>query len=587
MKKNILYKGLSSILIAGSIVSLTSCKDDYLDLAPITDYTPETISSSLTGANAAMVGLCNAMYRDCDYGFNGPNGEPWLLSFYAEAPGNSCIQGLWTLSSMGVNYINWRYMNSAASGYGAYMWRYAYNLIDDANNILAIIDDILDEETASAADYAERDFIKAVALTIRSHAYIRLLQTYGPRWEDSNNGDTYCVIIRTQPSNQDNVDVDFSTMSQVLNQIYGDLSSAIDLFENSDYSRDGVWMPNEDVARGLYARAAMLENDYQTAIDMATAAMANYPIMSADEYRSGFVYANDEYLWATVLETEDVGQYSWGNWNAFNGYYTGRFGLGDSMDYRLYQNLSMTDCRKLLYFMPELIELTPMLSNYFGITPEDFFYNTTNGGKVSTNPYSAIMMYGQGNLIPRNYAYNYAWGTFEDYGESALSYYDPELTPQSYYIQPRFGLSFKFFGAGLEAYNQYPFMRASEMGYIIAEAQYMLGNISDAQSMMNYLNKDVRDPNYNCTLTGQALLDHIKAYREIELWDEGHNWFDLKRWGDDFTRTQWVEGNENSGNWGPRAIVNYNANYDGGWRYQVPESEFLYNKGADPMKVQY
>ncbi|MCH5230484.1 MAG: RagB/SusD family nutrient uptake outer membrane protein [Muribaculaceae bacterium] len=588
MKSNIIIKGFAGLLATAAIAtSMTSCKDDYLDLTPITDASASTVSSSLVGAHAAMVGLCNGMYRDCDYGFNGPNGEPWLLTFFAEAKGNACLQGLWTLSSMGTNYVNWRYLNENAAVYPAYMWRYCYNLIDDANNLLAIVEDmeVADEEID------EKDFIEAVALTIRAHGYIRLLQTYAPRWDDSNNGSAYCVILRTEPSTVENVNKDFSTMGEVLAQIYSDLDDAIDIFENSSYSRgNSVWMPNEDVARGLYARAAMLKNDYATAIEMAEAAMAGYPLMSADEYRSGFVYANSEYLWATDLEAQDVGQYCWGNWQAFNGQYTGRFGLGDSMDYTLYKNLAMTDCRKYLYFMPELMELIPEFAATFGITPEDFFISIDNGGIA--DPDNMVIWADGGASIPDFGGYDayymanyYALGWMEEFG-SALVNYDESLTDPYTYIDPRFGLGFKFWGEGNYAYNNFPFMRASELGYYVAEAQYMLGNTTAAQEMMNYLNKGVRDPEYDCTLTGEELLAHIKAYREIELWDEGFNWFDMKRWGDDLIRNVWEEGNPESGNWGADA-ASYTASEFAGWRYQVPETEFLYNKGADPLKVQY
>lgn len=615
MKNKSMTKGLAGLLLCGvAATAFTSCKDDYLDLEPVTSYTPEQISGSLTGAQAAMVGLCNGMYRPCDFGFNGPNGAPWLDAFYGEGMGNASIQGLWTYSSSFVNsYANWAYMNTSSSSIVSFMWEYCYNLIDAANNILAYIDDVVNEEEGTAAEFAERDYIKAAALTIRAHAYTRLLQTYAPRWADSNNGQAYCLIIRTEPTTPDNTDIDFSTMNKVLELIYTDLDDAIELFEGSSrsYSRPGIWAPNEDVARGLYARAAMLQNDYTTAIEKATDAIANYPIMSADEYRSGFIYANSEYLWAGDIDAQDLFWDTAPSWGGYNGYYTAAFGIGDSMDYDLYKNLSMTDCRKLLYFMPELMELIPYVieeldweqenygdpEDYFyfvkSIEPEDFFYSIDSGGIAdpsSNNIYLDGYYYSyDGEDYNNDYAYYlmdmYAWGYYKDYGlESALANYDENLGPQWGYVTPRFGSGMKFWGAGAYASNNYPFMRASELGYIIAEAQCRLGHDTEAQSMMNYLNQDVRDPYYNCTLTGEDLLAHIKAYREIELWDEGFNWFDLKRWGDPCTRNQWVEGDFNSGNWGS-ILRSFEPTAMNGWRYAVPESEFLYNKKADRSKL--
>ncbi|MCH5228136.1 MAG: RagB/SusD family nutrient uptake outer membrane protein [Muribaculaceae bacterium] len=579
MKINIITKGLAGLVAVGVLsTTLTSCKDDYLDLAPITDISTNTVTSTMVGAQAAMVGLCNGMYRYCDFGINDPCGEPYLIGFYGDAMGNASLKSLELYYEW--RFVNWTYMNNPAASYGTNMWRYAYNLIDNANNILAVIDNV----EASEDEVADRNNIKAVALTIRAHAYIRLLQMYAPRWEDSNNGNTYCLILRTEPATVDNVDKDFSTMSQVLGQVYGDLNEAISIWkEIGDMRGSNIWMPNIDVAYGLYARAAMIQNDYDEAIAKATLAMANHPIMSADQYRSGFIYANSEYLWATDLEVVAVGQRAWGNFFGTNGNYTARFDCPDSIDYTLYQQLSMTDCRKLLYFTPELIELTPVLADAFDITPEDFFLPYTKGGIIYPTGYDILCLDPQYKAV--NYALTYAWGDYPEYG-SALVTYDSDLTEPDTYYNIRFGQGFKFWGIGNYCYNNFPFMRASEMGYIVAEAQYMLGNTTEAQEMMNYLNKDVRDPEYDCTLTGDDLLDHIKAYREIELWDEGFSWFDLKRWGDPCVRKAWVEGDPNSGNWGPE-VKSFDPSFNAGWRYSVPESEFLYNKGADPMKVMY
>lgn len=588
MKNTKIIKGFAGIIALTALsFNMTSCSDDYLDLAPITDISSSTVTSTLTGAEAAFVGLCNGMYRGCDdyLGFNGTNGEPWILGFYAEGMGNSNIKGIWNYSASFVNnYSNWTYMNTPSSGVTVYMWRYCYNLIDDANNLIQMVD----EMEAAEDEKDELEYIKASALTIRSHAYIHLLQTYAPRWADSNNGNTYCVILRTEPSSTENADKDFSTMGEVLDQIYSDLNQAISLFNGSSYNRgSNVWMPNIDVARGLYARAALLKNDYSTALSMANAALQNYSLMTASEYRSGFIYANSEYIWASDLEAQDLGWNTFGSWTGFNGYYTWAFGILDSMDYTLYKNLSMSDCRKLLYFTPELMELAPNLADAYGLTSEDFFYSSSN----KTNP---------GIIVPYNYktqanganaAYyfldSYGWGEYMAQGyEAALVNYDSNLSEWNGYVIPTFGGSFKFWGEGEYAYSQFPFMRASEMGYIVAEAQYMLGNTSDAQSMMVYLNKNVRDPEYTCELTGEALLKHIKAYREIELWGEGHNWFDLKRWGDPCIRNPWVEGNYNCGNWGS-LCKSFEPGDMAGWRYSVPQSEFTYNKGADQNKVNY
>ena len=93
-------------------------------------------------------------------------------------------------------------------------------------------------------------------------------------------------------------------------------------------------------------------------------------------------------------------------------------------------------------------------------------------------------------------------------------------------------------------------MRASEMAYTEAEAAYRNGDEATARRILVELNKDIRDPNYDCTSGGEALLREIKDYRTFELWGEGFNWFDLKRWHDPLVRVGWEAGNPESGNRG-------------------------------------
>jgi hypothetical protein len=74
-----------------------------------------------------------------------------------------------------------------------------------------------------------------------------------------------------------------------------------------------------------------------------------------------------------------------------------------------------------------------------------------------------------------------------------------------------------------------PYMRAAEMYLIEAEARARLNETVAASKVLFDLVK-VRDPNYvQSTRTGDALVNEILIQRRIELWGEGHRFFDLKR----------------------------------------------------------
>ena len=117
-------------------------------------------------------------------------------------------------------------------------------------------------------------------------------------------------------------------------------------------------------------------------------------------------------------------------------------------------------------------------------------------------------------------------------------------------------------------------MRAAEMYYIEMEALYRKGGNEDLiRSLLNEVNQD-RDPSYNCTLSGSKLLDEIKLYRAFDLWGEGLDWFDMKRWRSSISRKSLANGgsfhNAFAKTIGPTA-----ANR---WTWIIPRRETDFNK---------
>lgn len=119
-----------------------------------------------------------------------------------------------------------------------------------------------------------------------------------------------------------------------------------------------------------------------------------------------------------------------------------------------------------------------------------------------------------------------------------------------------------------------PFIRASEMLLIEAEANHFLNQDSEAQKNLIELNKTSgRNPNYTCTKTGDDMFKEIKDYRELELWGEGFNWYDMKRWNLDIVRTSFNDG----GNSPVATAVTLPASGCNKWTWDIPEDETQYN----------
>jgi hypothetical protein len=117
--------------------------------------------------------------------------------------------------------------------------------------------------------------------------------------------------------------------------------------------------------------------------------------------------------------------------------------------------------------------------------------------------------------------------------------------------------------------------RSSEMLLNRAEALYFEGgHEAEVQQLLVQLTHDSgRDTEYTCTKTGTDLLNEIKLYREIELWGEGTNWFDLKRWGDPRIVKRFAEG----GNFIDYWAYKFQPEEQNKWVFMIPQSETNYN----------
>ena len=182
---------MSAVLAAGS---LASCSSDYLDVDPKTDISesqlqdPSVAKSLVGGIYEAM----NVQYAQLSVNQN--VGEANVNMNCGEGAGADFCSGLWTALP---GLRTWSYMNDPGSYMTILPWMYYYNLVNLSNYLIKAI-------PATSADQQgmEGDMLlyKAEALTMRAHAYTRLLGYYGNRWEDSDNGETKCIVIRTEPS---------------------------------------------------------------------------------------------------------------------------------------------------------------------------------------------------------------------------------------------------------------------------------------------------------------------------------------------------------------------------------------------------
>ena len=528
--------------------------------------------------------ICVAMYSQYPqfYEYNWFNGEPWLSMVYGEVVGQDYISLFWMSGYPTVP--NWEDMTDKDSQCAKIAWDYCYNLILMANSVIS--------STENNSTDKEAAFICAQGLTFRAHAYLRLLQIYGPRWEDrfdTSGGETPAVPIILTSSVDNLNDVPSASMSVVLAQIYDDLSRAIELYNASGLKRTQLYEPDIAVCKGIYARAAMLKHDWFTASKMAQEARQDYPLMTGQEYLAGFAEPTGEWIWCDTGRVENVYYASFAGTYGCNGPYPclwGSIGAG-AIDFRLQSMANLYDLRSRLFFSPIT---TLARKEYFWGAGCDA---TTLNINLSTSPLHTEFV-------------SFAEYQYQRVAES--NGWLPPYTYQGYSMGTnntvcvaQFGAQFKFWGTDQYGTSKFPFMRASEMLLIEAEASWQIGNEAKARELMDELNLMRFNTRSNgssyykaLTSSGEELLNDIKMYRRLELWGEGFSWFDYKRWNQPIERIEWKSGatTVDGGNW-PKAIAGtFPTDYANGWRWSIPANREPINaveeipaEGSKPLDI--
>lgn len=537
--KKIINKLFAGSLLAGMML-VSSCAGDYLDTAP-TDSTGATDAVGTT-ANAmkALNGIAKIMTTQHSFFGGGFAGENNIMIQYESYPSENYNYNLY--ASGWSSIFNQEFHTRANSIYDAYAWYYYYTIAGNANTILANIDNAEGTE-------AERDFVKASALTFRAYAFEKLVHYYCWRWQDSNNGASQGIVLRLDESTGGQ---GYATLAETYAQIYKDLDEAIMLFEQSGMDRNAsqVWMPNINVAHAIYARAALTKQDYTKALTEAKLARQNYPLMSNAEYHAGFCNPTSEWIFGSFGSSQENNWYwSYGTQYACNGYYasTQQTGAG-SIGRELINRIPNDDARKALF-----------------LTEDKFPGYNFNDGSAMDLGYGIL---GMGDDEKKADA---LWEEAAAYCQK-MAVSGLEAPYQAGYMY--LGGQLKFYVFDTPGVSYLPFIRSSEMVLVEAEANYFLNDETAARAALVELNATSgRNPEYTCDKSGEALWNEIMDYRELELWGEGFAWSDYKRWNRDIVRHSFAEG----GNAHISVAKTIPASGVNKWTWDVPLDETDYN----------
>ena len=539
--KKIINKLFAGSLLAGMML-VSSCAGDYLDTAP-TDSTGATDAVGTT-ANAmkALNGIAKIMTTQHSYFGGGFAGENNIMIQYESYPSENYNYNYYASGWSPI--FNQEFHTRTNSIYDAYAWYYYYTIAGNANTILANIDNAEGTE-------AERNFVKASALTFRAYAFEKLVHYYCWRWQDSNNGASQGIVLRLDESTGGQ---GYATLAETYAQIYKDLDEAIMLFEQSGMDRNAsqVWMPNINVAHAIYARAALTKQDYTKALTEAKLARQNYPLMSNAEYHAGFCNPTSEWIFGSFGSAQENNWYwSYGTQYACNGYYANAAGAANgagSIGRELINRIPNNDARKALF-----------------LTEDKFPGYNFNDGSAMDLGYGIL---GMGDDEKKADA---LWEEAAAYCQK-MAVSGLEAPYQAGYMY--LGGQLKFYVFDTPGVSYLPFIRSSEMVLVEAEANYFLNDETAARAALAELNATSgRNPEYTCDKSGEALWNEIMDYRELELWGEGFAWSDYKRWNRDIVRHSFAEG----GNAHISVAKTIPASGVNKWTWDVPLNETDYN----------
>ncbi|MEN2282247.1 RagB/SusD family nutrient uptake outer membrane protein [Algoriphagus sp. SE2] len=285
-------KNYIKIFALSSALALGSC-DGLLDTEPRQSLTPETAFADVEGYESLVFAAYGAVR-----GFNN-YGQQLMI-----AP-DIMADNLRIIANTG------RYIGQEANADRAHMGLWGtghYGAINEANIILAGIDDVEGDDNL-------RSRVKGEAYFLRAMLYFDLAKIYGYEPGKEVNGWDKTVVLRTTPTLGFS-DADFRervSNRELYDQIESDLNAAIGLLPTAALGSSGVYRASKGSAEALLARVYLYDSKYTEAASMATQAMATYGLgndgtglMDAATYVEGFsTYPNPESLFEIEIRSVD------------------------------------------------------------------------------------------------------------------------------------------------------------------------------------------------------------------------------------------------------------------------------------------
>jgi hypothetical protein len=194
-------------------------------------------------------------------------------------------------------HYQWTAHRAEANVDAGFQFAYLYQIIGNANMILANIDD-------AEGDPQMKEMIKGQALCYRAFAHFYAVQMYATRYDWAGNNTQLGIPLRLEPSAEA---IARSSVEDVYSSINGDLDNAIQLLTGNSKVPTHKSHFSAKTAHGLKARVAMAQGQWALAVQHAKQARQGVTLATAGQLMDGFHTAsNPEWIWASVQQDDQT-----------------------------------------------------------------------------------------------------------------------------------------------------------------------------------------------------------------------------------------------------------------------------------------
>ena len=271
------------ILATGLLAGSAGCSS-FLEVEDIGKSTISSFFAELTGLQSAYYGMYSATYSFYDdYAVNYPD----LASDLADTTPNA--------GEAQTDIYNFLALPEDNAGYPRLVWRGAYNVVTNANNIIHYGPNLKDDYPD---DTAEIDRIIAHAYFIRALMFLNLCNAYCQTYTYTADASHLGIPLPLRPMSFNDT-IYRSTLQQAYARIIEDITTALTTLGKTGDS--DVYYASATACRALLARVYLYMGNYGLAEQYASEVIAKVPLTPYADYEMMFRYPHENKGKETIL----------------------------------------------------------------------------------------------------------------------------------------------------------------------------------------------------------------------------------------------------------------------------------------------